>query len=546
MFAIFLRITLSIFLGSGVSAANPALVSLPYGTFQGLDTGNLTKFLGVPFAHAPRFDTPKPPKLMHGVQNATEFGPACPQQALTPLPIGSQPGLYPSISEDCLTLDIVKPAASDSRSKLPVFVWIFGGGFEIGNSRDQDVSSLAERSIETSEPVIIVAPNYRVTAFGFLGGQEVDAAGISNLGLRDQIYALEWVKKHISAFGGDPNRVVIGGPSAGAISTSLLILSNKQNSNALFRGAFMVSGSPITSPSVADGQAAYDSLVVANNCTASPDTLDCLRRVPFDSLMATVNKTPDIFSYGGLEFFWRPRIDGDVIMDDPLVSVARGLYAKIPIMTGDCDDEGTVFSLPEANITTDAEFLDYIHSKFLPASSQEEIAQIGLLYPDDPTQGSPFNTGTANQLTPQYKRLSAFHGDFIFTGPRRFFLEHASTTQNTWSWLNRRGKDTALAIGAYHGSDIPIWFPPNKTSDTTGADALINFINTLDPNHPAVSSTIKPAIFWPKWNVPSSAGSPSLLTFSDPNAVNITGEDFRVDAIDFVNELLLREAGGFK
>ncbi|KAJ7443019.1 Alpha/Beta hydrolase protein, partial [Mycena latifolia] len=544
VFTIFLVVTLSNFLSSNVSAAKPPIVSLPYGKFQGLDTGNLTKFLGVPFAHAPRFDTPKPPRLLHGVQNATDFGPACPQQALTPLPIPFEPGVYPSISEDCLTLDIFKPAASDSRSKLPVFVWIYGGGFEVGNSRDQNVSSLAERSIETSEPVIIVALNYRLTAFGFLGGKEVDAAGISNLGLRDRkpsylmSSALEWVKKHISAFGGDPDRVVIGGPSAGAISTSLLILSNKQNSNALFRGAVMVSGSPVTSPSVADGQVVYDSLVVANNCTASPDTLDCLRRVPFDSLMATVNnKTLDVFSYGGLDLVWRPRVDGDVIVGDPLVSISRGLYAKIPIMTGDCDDEGTIFSLPEANITTDAEFLDYAHSTFLPTSSQEEIAQIGILYPDDPTQGSPFNTGTANQLTPQYKRLSAFQGDIVFTGARRFFLEHASATQNAWSWLFARGKDTP--IGAYHVSDISIWFPPNKTSDTTGADALINFINTLDPNHPAASSTIKPAIFWPKWKKPSSAGPPSLLTFSDPNVVNITAEDFRVDAIGFLNEVLL-------
>ncbi|KAJ7466859.1 carotenoid ester lipase precursor [Mycena latifolia] len=543
LFAIFL-ITTSIIRWSYVTAENPPLVSLPYGTFQGLDTGNLTKFLGVPFAHAPRFETPKPPRLLHGVQNATDFGPACPQQALTPLPIDFHPGIYPSISEDCLTLDIFKPTASDSRSKLPVFVYIFGGGFEIGNSRDVDFSSLTERSIAVSEPVVVVAINYRVTAFGFLGGREVAAAGISNLGLRDQIYALEWVKKHISAFGGDPHRVVIGGQSAGAVSTSLLLLSNKQNSNALFRGAVMISGSPITSPSVTDGQAAYDSLVATNNCTASPDTLDCLRRVPFDSLMATVNKTQDLFAYGGLALVWRPRIDGDVIVEDPLVSVSRGLYAKIPIMTGDCDDEGTVFSLNEANITTNAEFLDYAHSTFLPVSSQGELARIGVLYPDDPTQGSPFNTGTANQLTPQYKRLSAFQGDIFFTAPRRFFLERASATQNAWSWLFARGKDTP--IGANHGGDLPIWFPPNKTSDTTGADALINFINTLDPNHPAASSTIKPAIFWPKWNTPSSAGSPSLLTFSDPNVVNITRENFRVDAIRFLNEVLLREAGGFE
>ncbi|KAJ6477296.1 sterol esterase [Mycena vulgaris] len=461
---------------------------------------------------------------MHGIRNATAFGPSCPQQALTPLPVPFKTATR-VVSEECLTLDVFKPIASNSKSKLPVFVWIFGGAFEVGTTGDTDVSPLVERSIETNEPVIVVTPNYRLTAFGFLGGKEVGAAGISNLGLRDQIYALEWVQKHISTFGGDPDRVVVGGASSGAISTALLLLSNKQNSNTLFRGAFMESGSPITSPSLAEGQSDYDSLVAASNCASSHDTLDCLRRVPFETLMAAVNETADVFSYRSLSLVWNPRIDGDVVVEDPLVSVSRGHYSKMPIMTGDTDDEGTFFSVTLANITTDGEFLDYVHSNYLPASSQDDIARIGELYPDDPTQGSPFNTGTDNQLTPEYKRLAAFQGDYFFTGPRRFFLEHVSATQDAWSWLSIRGKNTAL--GAYHGSDVPIWFPPNKTSETTGADALVNFINTLDPNCPAGTANIKPSIVWPKWNMASSAGSSSLLTFSDPGVINITADDFR-------------------
>ncbi|KAJ7433548.1 carotenoid ester lipase precursor [Mycena latifolia] len=526
-------------LGSRVEAAvTSPIVSLPYGTFEGFNTGNLTKFLGIPFAHVERFKIPKAPRLLHGVQNATEFGPACPQQKLTPSPLFVQ-STYPVISEDCLNLNVFKPFASNS-SKLPVFVWIYGGGFEFGNSRDTDVSPLVERSIDTNEPIIIVTPNYCVTALGFLAGKEVGAAGISNLGTRDQIYALEWARKHISAFGGDPDRVVVGGQSAGAISTALLLLSNKQSSNALFRGAFMQSGSPFKTPSLAEGQSDYDNLVAANNCTASFDTLDCLRRVPFEALMATVNQTLDILSYRSLSNVWQPRIDGDVLAEAPLVDFLVNITRQIPIMTGDCDDEGTLFSFAEANITTSAEFLDYVHSNYLPASSPEEIARVGMLYPDDPTQGSPFNTGTANQLTPEYKRLAAFQGDLIFNGPRRSFLEHASARQDAWSWLSKRGK--SMAVGAYHGSDFPIWFLLGNTTETIGADALLNFINTLDPNRPAASSTIKPGIFWPKWNTPSSAGNTSLLTFSDPDVVNITAENFRVNAIGFLNGLLFEEA----
>ncbi|KAJ7471049.1 sterol esterase [Mycena latifolia] len=530
-----------------LALAGAPLITLPYGVFRGAADGNLSTFLGVPFAQpAARFELPKAPAFLHGVQNATTFGAACPQQALSPLPV-SLPlaiGTYPAISEDCLTLNVFVPSSAGPSAKLPVFVWIYGGGFEIGNSADQDVRPIVERSIVAGEPVIIVTPNYRLSAFGFLGGREAGDAGISNLGLRDQIFALEWVQQHISAFGGDPKRVVIAGPSAGAISVGVLLLSNKRfNPTTLFRGAFMLSGSPITTGTVADGQPNYDGLVVANNCTHAADTLACLKRVPFDDFMATVNNTTNFFSYSSLQNIWHPRVDGDVIVQNPLVSVVKGQYAKIPIITGDSDDEGTVFSLSNTNITTNDEFLSYIHSNYLPSATPAQIANISLLYPDDPAQGSPFNTGSANQLTPEFKRLAAFQGDYMFVGARRFFLEHASATQNAWSWLNKRAKSTPV-VGASHESDISFWFPTaNSTGDTAAMDALINFINTLDPNRSLNPTSKKEAaIFWPKWNTPSANGSTSLLTFSDPGLVNITAENFRVDAMRFLYDLLLADA----
>ncbi|KAJ7305572.1 Alpha/Beta hydrolase protein [Mycena albidolilacea] len=525
---------------TGVFAApSGPTVSIPYGTFQGTTRENVTMFLGVPFAQAGRFEPPKTPKLLHGVQNASEFGPACPQQKTTPIPLGSPP-TYPSVSEECLTLDVYKPAL-DPASKLPVLVYIFGGGWDIGNSRDVDMFPIVTRSLELDEPVIVVAINYRLTAFGFLASKEVSSAGISNLGLRDQIFALEWVQKHISAFGGDPARVVIGGQSAGAISSSLLLLSNKQKSNALFRGAVLLSGTAEVLPSLDDGQPDYDGLVAANNCTAASDTLDCLRRVPFDAFMATINKTPDLFSYRSLSLVWRPRVDGDLVLQDPLTSVSQGAYAKIPALVGNDDDEGTIFSFSAPNVTTDAEFLEYVHSNYLPTSTPEEIARIGTFYPEDPTKGAPFDTGTAYQVTPEYKRLSAFLSDFGFFAPRRFFLEHISRTQDAWSWLYKRGKDTEL--GAYHGIDLPFWFNGNAGEPTTGVDALINFINTLDPNRSSARLNARqPSIFWPKYKPSAGSSNSSLLTFSDPDKVNITADNFRVDAIEFLNGLLLKEA----
>lgn len=97
--------------------------------------------------------------------------------------------------------------------------------------------------------------------------------------------------------------------------------------------AIQLSGSPYSLPSQADGQLYYDQLVAANNCTAAPDTLDCLRGVPYDAFLATVNQTPDIFSYKGLSLVWSPHVDGDVIVQNLFVSVAQGAFAKV---SSDC------------------------------------------------------------------------------------------------------------------------------------------------------------------------------------------------------------------
>ncbi|KAJ7732334.1 Alpha/Beta hydrolase protein [Mycena maculata] len=448
------------------TSANGPIVSLDYGTFLGVKDRNLTKFLGVPyseptsafilcFIHLPRpdsssarFELPRLPVPLPSIQNATVFGPPCPAQMLSDTTPINFTNPITIVSEACLLLDVFSPAL-DSHSKFPVLVFIIdspdgkllsSGGFEAGSSAETDVRPTVEHSILLGEPVVVVVPNYRVSAFGFLAGKEVADAGITNLGLRDQIFALEWVQQHISAFGGDPDRVVLGGLSAGAFSTGLLLLSNNQNSSGLFRGAFMVSvsvvptpplvcehpqvsGSPLPSPTVADGQPSYDELVEANNCTTARNTLDCLARVPLDAFMAIVNKTPDVFSYRSLSLVWRPRVDGDVIVRNPIESVAQGAFAKgdhnatsqVPIMSGDCDDEGTcvqmlvhkdkkltapqvVFLLEHERYVdvlnqvsrTDAEFLDYLQSNFLPAGTPAQVAQIAALYPQDPAQSFGF------------------------------------------------------------------------------------------------------------------------------------------------------------
>ncbi|KAJ7839833.1 sterol esterase, partial [Mycena olivaceomarginata] len=457
-------------------------------------------------------------------------------------------------------LNVFAPRSATPRSGLPVLVVRLRiGGWVEGSSSDTDVGPLVEGSIATGEPIIIVTPNYRLSAFGYLGGKEVGDAGISNLGFRDQIFALEWVQEHISEFGGNPAEVVIGGFSSGAVSTALLLLSNKRfEPTALFRGAFMMSGSPITAPSVADGQADYDKLVAANDCAKSQNTLDCLRHIPLDAFKATADNTPNFLSFSSLHFTWGPRVDGDIILEDPLISVSKGLYAKIPIITGDTDYEGTIFSLSPTNITTSDEFVGYVlHSNYFPKSTLAQITEIAKLYPDDPTQGPPFDTGLANQFTPQFKRLAAFQGDYFFNGAAACFYsthpkhktrgvgvsnflshEKLDPLQDT-APVNKRGKTTPI-LGAAHGVDIGMWFPPANATNFVLADVFINFINTLGPGCSSNGRGV--SVFWPGWDAPLSDGSPPLFTLSDPNITSITPDNFRTAAMGFLNDLLVTEA----
>jgi len=520
------------------------IVSLSYGSFQGVTVGAVTTFLGMPFAAPPvrqlRFAPPQPPVKFQGVRQAVAFGSACPQQ-LSVLP--AIPGLNLSVgasaplvtSEDCLFVNVVKPAVTPPGTKLPVLFWIFGGGFEDGDTSTNPGNPVVERSIALGEPVIYVSTNYRTNAFGFLGGAEVKAAGIGNAGLRDQRFAMEWVHQFIEEFGGDPDKVTIWGESAGAISVGLHMVVNNGNPDGLFRGAFMESGSPIPLKDITSNQPFYDALVADTGCSGAADTLQCLREVPFATLQTAVNESPSIFAFMSLELAWQPTIDGVFLQRNAQDSIVEGLYAKVPFVTGDCDDEGTLFSLSTLNITTDAEYIAYIGENYLTGANATTVAAVGQAYPDDITQGSPFNTSVANAITPEFKRLAAFQGDIVFQAPRRFFLRTASKTQDAWTFLFKRGKATPV-LGAFHGSDIPEFYSSGVGPDFIGTDALVNFANHLNPTLPKNPISLLSAVNWQQWA--TSASAPPMLTFLDPAPlVAITPDNYREDAMNLLMEV---------
>jgi carboxylesterase type B len=149
------------------------------------------------------------------------------------------------MGEDCLTLDIVRPANIKPGDNLPVFLWIYGGGFKAGGSADQryNTSFMVRNSVEMNKPIIAVVPNYRTAAFGMLASKEVAEAGVGNIALFDQRLAMKWVSENIRAFGGDPDKVTIAGESAGGSSVGYHLVAFEGKNDGLFRSAIMESSS---------------------------------------------------------------------------------------------------------------------------------------------------------------------------------------------------------------------------------------------------------------------------------------------------------------
>ncbi|XP_006455190.1 hypothetical protein AGABI2DRAFT_145418 [Agaricus bisporus var. bisporus H97] len=536
------RLSVLAFTAILVDAATPPTVKLDTATLTGNSAGDVHQFLGIPFAQPPvgdlRFRRPHPIRAYNQSFSATQYGRACPQQKFT-VPIlqgipqviatGVVNTLYTTVfpdGEDCLTINVIKPASTIPTSKLPVLVWIFGDGFEFGSPKLYDGTAIVAKSIAIDSPVIFVSMNYRLSAFGFLAGKEVKAAGVGNLGLHDQREALRWVQKYIAAFGGDRTKVTIWGESAGAISVSLHMLANGGDTEGLFRAAVMQSGAPIPVGDIEQGQTYYNAIVDSTGCSRANDTLRCLRTVPYDRLKAAMDATPNMSSFETLHLAWPPRADGVFLSDHPQRLVQKGWIARVPFITGTCDDEGTIFSFSTVNVTEEPQLINYLSNSFFPGASLPQILKLLKLYPENVSEGSPFNTGILNALTPQFKRIAAIFGDAAFEAPRRFFLNYTSGKQDIWVFLSKRFKLLPF-VGSVHGSDmINSFFLGQELQDY-----IIRFAVTLDPN-----SKGQLDFKWPKY----TTQDPKQLVFEDGLAPQVIGEDtYRKEQMDYLMQLTL-------
>lgn len=314
-----------------VSGQETRPVKVEEGLLQGTVKNGLTIFKGIPFAAPPvgdlRWRAPQPAAKWEGVKQVVEFKPA-PMQGSNP-PSGK--------SEDCLYLNVWTPAKS-SNEKVPVLVWIYGGGFSFGSTSEPvyDGEALANKG------VVLVSIAYRVGQLGFLAHPELSAENVSrtsgNYGLLDMIAGLKWIQKNIAAFGGDPNKVTIFGESAGGIAVSMLCTSPQ--AKGLFHGAISQSGGSFGPPR----PTTYPGENMKRLKDAENEGIDFAKKAGVSTIAELRKIDADKLPGGwGMGSAW-PIIDGYVIPDDQYKLYEAGKYNDVPVLIGYNSDEGLSFT----------------------------------------------------------------------------------------------------------------------------------------------------------------------------------------------------------
>lgn len=452
-------------------------VEVEQGIVEGTVEDSLTVFKGIPFAQPPigdlRWRAPQPANKWEGIKETKKYAPAPIQ--------GNDPK---GKSEDCLYLNVWTPAKS-SEDKIPVLVWIYGGGFSYGSTSEPvyDGAALAKKG------VVLVSIAYRVGQLGFLAHPGLSAENpektSGNYGLLDMIAGLQWVKDNIAAFGGDPNKVTIFGESAGGIAVSML--SASPLAKGLFHGAISQSGGSFgpTRPTTFPGEnmktlemAEKDGLKYAEK--AGDTSLAGLRKIPADKL-------PMVMGMGGA---W-PIVDGYVIPDDQYKLYEAGKYNDTPILVGYNSDEGASFTR-----TTDP---------------KEFISSVELRYgkfADSLLKAYPVDSTSVPKTARDLSRDAAFGWQ-------------------TWAWAKLQAKTGKSKVFYYYFDqhpDHPEDSPKYGYGSPHGQEVAYVFEN-LDASNPETTKTDLEisdlmGTYWTnfaKYGDPNGEGVPNWPAFSDAN-----------------------------
>jgi para-nitrobenzyl esterase len=486
--------------------ANPVPLTVAQGALAGTQDDGIAVFKNIPFAAPPvgplRWRAPEPGPSWQGVRAADSFGAICPQPRY-----GTQAALPQS--EDCLSLNVWTP---DSHAKLPVMVWIYGGAFVTGGSANPiyDGIDLAKHG------VVVVSFNYRLGWLGFFNhpalAAEAPNEAHGNYGLMDQIAALEWVKKNIAAFGGDPANVTIFGESAGGMSVNDLMAST--HARGLFNKAISESGLGLTSMATAQAAADAAKSFGARNDASGDGAVGLakLRSLSVADILADQEKLPSAQIVS-------PMIDGQILTEEPGVTFAQGRMAHVPYLAGSNSNESTLMAgihmAPADMLRAAGDALPMVRKVYEtngPLTDDELGRQIF---------GDALFASGAQALS-----------DFIVKDGEPAYVYQ-------FAYVAEALRPTTPGVG--HGGEIPYVFglrglSPTLVSHVTAADRAIvaqtqaywtNFAKTSDPNGPGL----------PSWQQ-TSASMPKTLVVNDDGTKMMDG--FRK------NQLLLSYAAWTK
>jgi para-nitrobenzyl esterase len=434
------------------------------GALRGERRGAIARFLGIPYAAPPvgalRWRPPQPVQPWSGVRDALAFGPDFPQPA-------NPNNRAPRQDEDCLYVNVWTPQPQRG-ARLPVLVWIHGGGFVQGSGSDLR----CDGSLLASEGAVVVTLNYRSGLFGFLAhpalSRESEHGVSGNYGLQDQLAALAWVRRNIEAFGGDASRITVFGVSAGSASISLLLASPL--AGGAFDQAILHSpgaGRPLAT--LADGERL--------GLTLGAD-LDALRQLSASEVFARTSQvTPKVRGLTTPRVL-RPIRDGWLLPEDERPVFQQGRIRRMPMIVGTNADEGT--SLTRAwPVDTLAAYREQVDTNFGPAAAQAQA-----LYParsDNEARGA----------------VAAMFADTQFNyGARLLAASMAKVEPRTWKYLFTRRRPHQQD-GPHHGDEVSYAFgnvasaPAGQQADSDTQDeavsrvmrkAWIAFAAAADPN----------------------------------------------------------------
>ena len=473
-------------LSSGQAVAGT--VKVAQGQLTGIALKGADAYLGVPYAEPPvgdlRWRAPLPARAWTGSRKADKQPASCMQVTNPPegrdpwtaeymIPVGGP------MSEDCLYLDVWAPKNAVGR-RLPVFVWMHGGGLTEGSA---SVPVYDGANLAANGEMIVVAINYRLGPFGFLVHPELKAeAGASgNYGHMDQVAALQWVRDNIAAFGGDPNQVTLGGQSAGA--GSVMTLTSSPAAKGLFARTIAESGPGVGAR--ADAYAVSEAAGTAFMKSAGAASLADLRRMPAE---AVVKAGADFLKGGGKTF--RTVIDGRFLPRESLLTQITGnAWNDTPVLAGYNADE---------------------NSGFDPGYGQASAADIAKIIADfGPLGGSArahYGAGDPKAIGVQMSRDRALSTTYAWAKRR---LIQSRSPMFLYYYTHVEPGPNSARYGSFHTNEVPYIFQNlmgqgrNFTAEDRQVSKLIsgywiNFIHTGNPNGPGLPN-------WPAFNMTDEA-----------------------------------------